>query len=318
MDNLVLAEAAARKGKSKKYGVRVFDKHRDERLAELQKQLLDGTFKTSEYKTAIIFEPKERKIYKLPYYPDRIVHHAIMNVLEPIWVPSFTADTYSNIKGRGLHQCANRLRHALYIDKKGTRYCLKTDIRKYYPNINHEILKREVRTKIKDKRMLALLDGIIDSEQGLPIGNYLSQYFANVMLSRFDHRLKEKHGVRYYFRYVDDMVFLSDNKEELRRILGILRDELAGLGLELKPNWQIFPVDDRGIDFLGYVFYHGYTLLRKTMKQKVFKRVGQYNRGEMSAEDFGKKMASYNGWLEWCDSFRLRNKINNTIKKQAS
>lgn len=199
MENLILADANARKGKSKKWGVKVFDRNKEENLKRLLKQLSDGTFRTSQYKTMVIHEPKERVIYKLPYYPDRIVHHAIMNVLEPILVGSMTTDTYANIKGRGIHACAEKVRHALYIDPEGTRYCLKIDIRKYYPSIDHEKLKTEVRRIIKDERVLALIFEIIDSGAGLPIGNYLSQYLANVMLSRFDHRIKEVHGVRYYF-----------------------------------------------------------------------------------------------------------------------
>lgn len=199
IENLRLADEKARKGKKHKRAVRRHDEHREEELANLRQSLLDGTFKTSEYTTMTVHEPKERIIHKLPYYPDRIVHHAIMNVVEQIWVGRFTSDTYANIKGRGIHMCAERLRHALYTDPKGTRYCLKLDIRKYYPSIDHEIMKDEVRRTIKDKRLLALIDGIIDSCDGLPIGNYLSQYLANLYLSRFDHRMKEVHGVQYYF-----------------------------------------------------------------------------------------------------------------------
>lgn len=200
MDNLILAEKNARKGKTNTYGVRQFDKNREENLKALQKMLQEETYKTSEYKTMTIYEPKERIIYRLPYYPDRIVHHAIMNILEPIWVKNFTTDAYANIKGRGIHSCAENLKQALNKDPEGTRYCLKLDIRKYYPSVDHELLKIEVRRTIKDQRLLRLLDGIIDSEKGLPIGNYLSQYFANVFLSRFDHRMKEVHKADYYFQ----------------------------------------------------------------------------------------------------------------------
>lgn len=314
VENLRLADEKARIGKRNTYGVRIHDKHREANIMRLHETLQKGEFRTSPYKTMTVYEPKERLIYKLPYYPDRIVHHAIMNVIEKIWVDSFTSDTYANIKGRGIHSCANRIRHLLYVDHKNTRYCLKIDIRKYYPSIDHDVLKREVRRKIKDARLLALIDGIIDSENGLPIGNYLSQYLANVCLSRFDHRLKEVHHVKYYFRYVDDMVFMASTKEELRRIIGIVRQELVDLNLELKDNWQIFPIDARGVDFLGYRFFHNYTLLRKRMKMKIFHTIRLYNKNKISDDAFRKTMASYNGWLKWCDSYRLRNKIENTIK----
>lgn len=314
MDNLILAESKARKGKSKKYGVVKFDANREGNLQWLHETLERGEFRTSEYKKETIYEPKERIIYKLPYFPDRIVHHAIVNVLEPIWVGSFTKDTYANIKGRGIHKCATAIKHALRTDVDGTKYCLKLDIRKYYPSIDHDIMKREVRMGIKCNRTLALIDEIIDSEEGLPIGNYLSQYLANINLNRFDHRIKEKHHVKWYFRYVDDMVFLAGSKEELRRILAAVENELSELHLELKSNWQIFPVDSRGIDFLGYVFFHDRTLLRKSIKKRIFKRVGQINRKEITTSTFNKSMASWDGWLKWADTYRLNKKIELTLK----
>ena len=316
IENLELADKKARLGKSNKYGVRVHDRNKEENIQKLHDMLVAGTFKTSSYKTMVIYEPKERLIYKLPYYPDHILHHAIMNILEPILVGSMTSDTYANIKGRGIHACAEKLKLVLRTNREGTMYCLKIDIRKYYPNIDHEILKREIRRKIKDTRLLNLLDGIIDSEVGLPIGNYLSQYFANVYLSRFDHRIKEVHKAKYYFRYVDDMVFLAGTKEELWKLLNIIREELTELRLELKDDFKVFPVESRGIDFVGYRFFHTYTLLRKRMKKRIFKRIGKYNKGKISEDTFKKSMASYNGWLKWSDSYRLREKIKTTIKSK--
>src|SRR5690606_15310200 len=144
-----------------------------------------------------VFEPKERLVYRLPYFPDRITHHAIMNVLEPIFVANLTTDTYSCIKGRGIHACANAVKKALK-DVPSTKYCLKLDITKFYPSVDHEILKALLRRKFKDQDLLELLDEIIDSAPGLPIGNYLSQYLANFYLSYFDHWIKEKKRVKYY------------------------------------------------------------------------------------------------------------------------
>ena len=230
MENLELADMNARKGKKKKWGVVIHDRHREENLKNLQRQLLNGTFKTSEYHTMVVHEPKERLIYKLPYYPDRIVHHAIMNVLEPIWVGSMTADTYANIKGRGIHACSENLKHVLYIDPKGTRYCLKVDIRKYYPSIDHELLKKEVRRKIKDARLLALIDEIIDSEKGLPIGNYLSQYLANVYLSNLDHRMKEVHRAPYYFPIRGRHGVPRGNKRGVEKVAFGVREGSFGIG----------------------------------------------------------------------------------------
>lgn len=268
MDNLMLADSIARKGKLTQPGIILHDRNRDENLKNLHELLINKTYKTSEYTTFKIFEPKERLIFRLPYYPDRITHHAVMNVLEPIFVSTFTADTYSCIKKRGIHAAAIALRNALINDVAGTRYCLKLDIKKFYPNVNHDILKSLLRRKLKDPDLLDLLDGIIDSADGLPIGNYLSQYLANFYLTYFDHWIKEELRVKYYFRYADDMVILSDNKPCLHQTLSEIRNYLQkNLQLIVKENYQVFPVDTRGIDFVGYVFRHSHILLRKSIKQ---------------------------------------------------
>lgn len=172
--NIELADNKARKCKRTRYGVRKHDEYRELENLVLHIMLRDGTYKTSRYTTYKIYEPKERVIFRPPYYPDRITHHAIMNIMEPIWVKIFTRDTYSCIKGRGIHALLKKLRSDLNKDKQGTKYCLKMDIKKFYPSINHSILKQIIRKKLKDKCLLALLDEIIDSADGVPIGNYLS------------------------------------------------------------------------------------------------------------------------------------------------
>lgn len=301
MDNLILADKKARKGKKARYGINLFDKHREENLNKLHNDLINGTFKTSEYSVFTIYEPKERLIFRLPYYPDRIVHHAIMNVLEPIWLSVFTSDTYSCIKNRGIHLCARKLKYALKKDKDNTYYCLKMDIRKYYPSIDHDIMKEIILKKIKDKRLINLLNGIVDSAPGLPIGNYLSQYLSNLYLTYYDHYLKEVMKVKYYFRYADDMVILSSSKEQLREYLNEINKYMKKLKLRIKDNYQIFPVDSRGIDFLGYVFYHDHILLRKSIKKRMFKVMLHETDEEMR----NKRFAAWKGWMEHCDSKNL-------------
>ena len=313
LENLRLADEKARKGKLKSYGVRVHDKNREANLLALHESLKNGTFKTSKYHIFTIYEPKERLIYRLPYYPDRILHHAIMNVLEPIWVSVFNKNTYSCIKNRGIHKCAKDVKQALKQDPDGTRYCLKIDVRKFYPSINHEILKKVVRRKIKDGRLLALLDEIIDSTDGVPIGNYLSQYFANLFLAYFDHWLKEEKRVKYYWCYADDIVILAPNKEFLHNLLHEIRAYLRdNLKLAVKRNYQVFPVDSRGIDFLGYVFYHSHTLLRKAIKQKLCRRVAKLNKRKIAPtkEYYKQQICSWWGWCKYCDSINLVNKLS--------
>lgn len=322
LDNLRAADEKARKGKVNTYGVKLHDKNREANLLALHESLKSQTFHTSRYHIFTIHEPKERIIYQLPYYPDRIVHHAIMNVLEPIWVSVFTKNTYSCIKNRGIHKCAKDVKQALRQDPDGTRYCLKIDIRKFYPSINHDVLKAVVRRKIKDERLLALLDEIIDSvdsadtdSKGVPIGNYLSQYFANLVLAYFDHWLKEVKKVRHYFRYADDIVILAPSKEELHALLHDIRAYLGDLKLHVKRNYQVFPVESRGIDFLGYVFYHKKTLLRKRVKQNLCRRVASLNRRKEVPPQkvYQQQICSWWGWCKYCDSIHFMSKLSKSI-----
>lgn len=297
LDNLRLADAKARKGKAWQYGVRVHDRNQEANLLTLQDSLVNRTYRTSEYAIFKVYEPKERDVYRLPFYPDRITHHAVMNVLEPFFVSVFTADSYSCIKGRGIHGAANAVKKALR-DAPGTQYCLKLDLRKFYPSIDHAVLKQLIRRKFKDADLLWLLDEIIDSAPGLPIGNYLSQYLANFYLTYFDHWLKETMQVKYYFRYADDLVILSHSKQHLHSLFSSIRQYLQGiLKLEVKNNWQVFPVATRGIDFVGYVFYHTHTRLRKGIKQN-FARMLARNPNPLS-------IASYNGWMKHCNANHL-------------
>lgn len=301
IDNLILAESKARKGKSKQYGVQLFDKNTEENLLLLHHILKNRTYKTSKYATFKVFEPKERLVFKLPYYPDRITHHAIMNILEPIFVGMFTNDSYSCIKGKGIHAAANAVKKALK-DKENTTYCLKLDITKFYPSIDHNILKQILRRKIKDKDLLWLLDEIIESADGVPIGNYVSQYLANLYLTYFDHWLKEDKRVKNYFRYADDIVVLHKDKKYLHSLLAEIRNYfIHNLKLSIKSNYQVFPVESRGIDFVGYRFFHTHTLLRKGIK-KGFARMVAKNKNN-------KSIASYYGWAVHCDSKNLLRKL---------
>lgn len=317
IENLYEADRKARKGKRRSHGVIVHDMNRDDNLRKLHDDLMIGRFKTSKYSIFKIHEPKERIIYRLPYYPDRIVHHAIMNVLEPIWTSVFTTDTYSCIKKRGIHAAAKKLKKSLQDDPEGTKYCLKLDIKKFYPSVNHDILKSVIRKKIKDKRLLSLLDEIIDSAPGIPIGNYLSQYLSNLFLSYFDHWIKEEKHVRYYFRYADDIVVLGKDKHLLKSLFIDIRNRISDLDLVVKDNWQIFPVESRGIDFLGYVFYHTHTRLRKSIKKNFFRYVGMICRSKMTNEEAMKIICGWVGWSTHCDSVNLLRKIFTTMAKKG-
>ena len=296
-ENLLLAHDRAKKGKSRYIEVKEIDKDPAPYLLSIQKSLIDHTYKTSPYVIEDRIEGKKlRTICKLPYYPDRIVHHAIMNIMEPIWVKSLIRDTYQSIKSRGVHLAVKRIRKIIDENKNETKYCLKIDVKKYYPSVDNEIMKAILRKKIKDNELLNLLDEIVDSIKGLPIGNYLSQIFGNLYLSGFDHWIKEEKQVKFYFRYCDDCVFFGDSKEELHQLRREVEEFLINkLKLEVKNNWQIFPLDSRGLDFLGYRFYSSFTLLRKSIKQSL-----------KTKQNSAASLASFNGWLKYCDCFNLK------------
>lgn len=306
IENLHLADQKARKGKSAQYGVQHHDKNREDNIISLHHQLLNKEYTTSAYTVFKIYDPKERDVYRLPYYPDRIVHHAIMNLLEPIFVSTFTADTYSCIKGRGIHAAVNKFKKAVR-NQVYCRYCLKLDIKKFYPSVDRAILKALIRRKIKDKDLLELLDDIIDSAEGLPIGNYLSQYLANYYLTYFDHWIKEVKGVKYYFRYADDMVILADNKQYLHSLLADIKTYLSeNLNLTVKENYQLFPVAARGIDFLGYVFKIKptvHTILRKSIKRRFVRRMAKKKKPKLEM------ISAYYGWAKHCNSNHLLKKL---------
>jgi hypothetical protein len=326
MENLKLAHQNAKKGKGWYAEVKMVDENPEYYLGLLQQMMLNHTYRTSEYKTFIKKDSgKEREIFKLPYFPDRICQWAILQVIEPILIRNFTNDTYSAIPGRGIHQAFTRIKHAVQNDVPGAQYCLKLDAKKYYPSIDHNILKDKYRRLFKDNDLLWLLDEIIGStpgNKGIPIGNYLSQYSGNFYLSSFDHWLKEVKGIKYYYRYMDDIVILSNSKEHLHQ----LRKEIdeyfrKELKLTIKENWQVFPTFDRGIDFVGYRIFLGYSLLRKTtckqMKVKMVRIRKKVESGhEMNFSEWC-SINSYKGWLMHCDSYRLTMKYIDPIQKHA-
>ena len=292
IENIREAHRNARKRKTHYKEVKEVDADVDKYCYDIQAMLRDKTFVNGKYEVFKKTEKgKEREIYKLPYFPDRIIHHAIMQVLEPIWKKTLIADTYQSIKGRGIHKAKNKIQPLLR--KYKVQYALKMDIKKFYPSIDNGILKQILRKKLKCKDTLWLLDVIVDSTTGVPIGNYLSQYFGNLYLTYVDHEVKEKLGVRYYFRYCDDIVVLDNSKEKLHNIRVDVASRVAKLKLVLKDNYQVQRIDDRGLDFLGYRMFHTYTLLRP----RVAKGLKKANRAE--------SLASYNGWVVSSSGYNL-------------
>ena len=327
MDNLKLAHQNAKDGKGWYLGVQMVDADPDFYLQELQDMFLYKTYHTSEYETFYKQEGnKNRLIYRLPYFPDRICHWAILQVIEPILINYFTANTYSAIPGRGIHKCLHDVQHAMQTDVRGCQYCLKLDVKKYYPSVNHQVLKDIYSHLFKDKDLLWLLYEIIDStpgDTGIPIGNYLSQYSGNTYLTPFDHWIKEVKKVKHYFRYMDDITIFGETKEELhqlfRDIEQYFRDRLK---LTIKDNWQIFPTYKRGVDYVGYRSFLEFTLLRKSTCQRFKRKMVCINRKRLEGKPLTYSewcsINSYKGWLVHCDSYRLQQKYLAPLEQYAN
>lgn len=300
MENLQKAHHAARRGKAHYPEVKLVNANGPAALQHVYESLSNKTFTTSAYQIEErIVGRKTRTIHKLPYYPDRIVQHALINVCGPLWKASFIRDTFQSIAGRGTHDARKRVEMAVRGNPK--LYALKFDVKKYYPSIDNEILKREVRRKIKCGDTLWLIDNIIDSNQGLPIGNYSSQYLGNVYLSSFDWWIKQTLKPVGYFRYCDDIVILAGSAEEAH---GYRKDIFAKLAqeykLEIKPDWQVFPISSRGLDFVGFVFWPTHTRLRKGIAGGVRNKANaiRHNGGTLTPYQIVNGAGSYWGWCK--------------------
>lgn len=318
--NIEWAYRKAKKGKSKYNAVRYIEAHKEECLKQVKQLLVEGKFTTGEYKLKIIKEPKEREIFVLPFFPDRIVQHAIINVLEPIFVKLFIKDSYACIDGRGIHKGSLRIMEFVRKNK----YCLKMDIRKFYPSINHNILMRILERKIGDKKLLCLLEDIVRSipgETNVPIGNLTSQWFGNLYMNELDTFIKHKLKIKCYLRYCDDFALFSNDKKQLNeakhQIIKFLNEEL-NLTLSKCDLFQT----SQGVDFLGYRHFRKYILIRKSTVKRVKKRLVKvkkaYLEGKMPHDKFRSVVASTDGWFKWANSHNLSLSLQlNELKEMA-
>lgn len=309
LGNLRTAHVKASRGKSHYTAVKEVNQDLENKLTNLQRALKTKAYYLTkeDYKLEIINDKgKERELYKLPYFPHRVVQWAIMNVAMPIFTKNFTADTYASIKGKGIHALVTKVKKHLAYNKEDTKYCLKIDIKKFYPNIDNHILYGKLERKFKDRDFLDLMKIIIFSmgDKGQPIGSLLSQYLANFYLSSFDHYCKEILKLKFYYRYMDDIVVLHSDKNYLHRLKRqfdkILNEKFK---LIIKENWQVFPVDSRGLDFVGYRFFHGKTILRK----RIYKKAKKIFRK-------GKTHKAYSSYYGWCIHADLHRFIKNNTK----
>jgi retron-type reverse transcriptase len=279
--------------------------------SEIQTMLRNKTYVPSPYIKKTVQDGssgKIREICKPRYYPDQIIHWALMLQLHPVIMRGMYAYSCGSVPGRGTSLGQKTLRKWLDSDYKGTKYCLKMDISKFYPSVRNDILKRAFRRRIKDADCLWLIDTIIDSSHGLPIGNYTSQWFSNFFLQGLDHFIKEELGVKYYIRYVDDLVILGGNKKRLHAVRMGISAYLGAIDLKLKGDWQVFKVNSRAIDFLGFRFFRDKTILRKRNALRIRRRMQKIRRkGTLNYQD-ACAVVSYWGWATRSNSYGFYHK----------
>lgn len=317
-DNIHLAYLKARRNKRYKQEVLRFSSRLEENLIDIQNHLIWKTYRPGRFKYFTIYEPKERLIAALPFR-DRVVQHSLCNIIEPIFERSMIHDSYACRRGQGV--LSGVLRTTRFLRDASRRwervYCLKADITKFFPSIDHAILKRIIRRRIVCPDTLALIDTIIDSPEinkGLPIGSLTSQLWANVYLNELDHFVKETLRIRYYVRYMDDFLLFNTDKSRLHALLNEIAAYLSDrLHLSLNGKTQIFPINPRCVDFLGYRIWADHRLLRKAnvkrTRRKLKKYARLYRKGQMSLERIWPSIASWIGHAKHADAWRLRHRV---------
>lgn len=290
-----------------------FQEHNYTNLFLIQKQLLTDNYTHGEYEKFKVFEPKERQISALPFR-DRVVQHAIHNVIAPIFDSVFYSCSYACRPNKGTHRGVVATQSAIrHLAKNGEVFYLKTDFSKYFFNIDKAVLFDEIERKITDKRLLKVMrefDG--DSGRGIPIGNLLSQLYANIYGHIFDRFVKTKLKVKNYFRYMDDCVFLSNDKEELRQIYKRVR-RFSSLFLKLKfSKWYIEKVSNKPLNFLGYRIGNRFKLIRKQSVVRAKRKIYKYNKAKDN-NSLKKFLASWSGHTQWSDSHNLKKFIEKEL-----
>ena len=309
-DNVVDAIRSASKNKLNKFAVKQVLNSFDQSVDFICDLLKDKKYIPSGYYQATIrdaLSKKDRIIFKPKFFPDQIVHWCLINIIKSALTRGMYQLSCASIPNRGMHYAKKYCERWIRSDYKNTKYCLKLDIKKYYPSIDKNILKSKFRKVIKDNEVLWLIDSIINSHhEGLPIGNYTSQWFANFYLQDTDHFIKEELSIKYYIRYMDDLVLFGPNKRELRKKFDKLRIFLGHEKLQIKNNWQIFNVSKRNLDFCGFCFNRKKTTIRKRITRNLRRSFFRFFRkpGRRNAAS----IMSYYGWVSHTDSYILYQK----------
>lgn len=304
VENLLCAWQEFERGKKKKNDVIEYKRYLMTHILNLHNDLKNKTYKHGSYEYFVISDPKRRDIHKANVR-DRLLHHAIYRKLYPFFDTTFISDSYSCRDNKGTHKALRRFDiFARKASKNYTKTCwvLKCDIRKFFASIDHEILLNILELRIEDRKILELLENIIGSFNsgnigvGLPLGNLTSQLLVNIYMNEFDQYVKYKLKVKYYIRYADDFVFLSDNKNDLELLCQKVEDFLTqNIKLTLHPDKCYIKTLASGIDFLGWVHFPKHKVLRTVTKKRMFRKLS------------GKNISSYLGLLSHGNTKKLQN-----------
>ncbi len=309
-ENIKAAIMNASKRKRNRKDVKEVLDDMETHVARLQKILRNGTYKPHIDTPCIVNEGthhKVRRIRKPHFKYDQIIHHCIIQVLQPILTAPMYEYSCGSIPGRGAHYGKRRIEKWLRRDVKNTKYVFKMDIKHFYESVDKEILKKMLKAKIKDWRALELIFKVIDGcEKGLPLGNYTSQWFANFMLTPLDHYIKEQLKAKYYMRYMDDIVIFGRNKKELHKTHKAIEQYLRdNLNLKIKENWQVFRFEYKGkgrpLDFMGWQFYREKTILRKSIFIRIMRKAKKVGKHTTIKGAHG--MISYMGYIKHTDTY---------------
>ena len=331
-ENLEKAYWKARKRKSNNPKIKKFEEHWRLNLCILMRELRNNTYKPKPLKKFVLRDPKTRVIC-VSEFRDRIIHHSLVNILQPIFEPRFIHDSYASRKGRGTLTAIQRfdkfkrkasnngklLKNArTNNDVKG--YVLKADIKHYFQTVNHKILMDLINKRIKDENIMWLVRIILDNYiaeiegVGMPLGNWTSQFFANIYLDELDQFVKHKLKIKYYLRYVDDFVILHRSRKTLEEYRAKIKEFIKTLELELHPDkCRIIPLR-KGTTFLGYRIFYNHKLVRRRnlrkIKGKLKQSMKEYKKGKIDAWDVLEKLQGWSGYAMHANSYRLRQRMH--------
>ena len=264
-------------------------------------------FHNAPHKPKIIYDGVQRKKRTIivPTFREQVIHHMVVNVLKPIFEKSFYYHSYGSIPNKGCHKGMKTIKKWIKTDLENCKYCLKMDIKKYFESIPHDVYLEKMRNLIHDKKFLSVVEEITNvCDKGIPLGFYLSQWTANWYLTELDHFVKECLHAKYYIRLMDDMVIFADNKIYLHYAKDAIETYLSAIGLELKENWQIFPLKSRPLDYMGFRFYPNRVTLRKSLLRKATRKAVKIWKMEKVTIHAYRQMLSYLGWIKATDTYR--------------